>query len=179
MRNLERALEPTPRELGTGFPPFSPLGAGILAGTITAVAELGADNFRNHVPGFALEPRWANRALVDLLQAVAAPLNVSLTGRMACFPEQHRWIVPIPGTTRLFRPERNLGGGAVDDRDLKPPFGAVCPADPVVHGPLPSLEPDLRTRPSRIKDGKSPFPAVAQTALAGVNANRGSHRGAM
>ncbi|MGC2764708.1 MAG: aldo/keto reductase, partial [Candidatus Acidiferrum sp.] len=59
------------------------------------------------------EARKANRALVDLLEAIAqrkkaTPAQIALAWLLA----QKPWIVPIPGTTKLHRLEENLG--AVD-----------------------------------------------------------------
>ena len=57
--------------------------------------------------------RKANRALVDLLEAIAerkkaTPAQIALAWLLA----QKPWIVPIPGTTKLHRLEENIG--AVD-----------------------------------------------------------------
>ena len=62
--------------------------------------------------GAALQPeaRKANRALVELVERVAArkhatPAQVALAWLLA----QKPWIVPIPGTTKLHRLEENIG----------------------------------------------------------------------
>lgn len=100
-------------ELGIGFVPFSPLGAGFLTGKIDATTTFDATDFRNIVPRFSVEARKANMALVDIVKAVATakgatPAQVALAWLLA----QKPWIVPIPGTTKLHRLEENLG--AVD-----------------------------------------------------------------
>lgn len=109
-REPEQELLPTLQELGIGFVPFSPLGAGFLTGAITATTVFPEGDFRNFVPRFSPEARAANIALVDLLKSIAAPLNatpaqVALAWLLARKP----WIVPIPGTTRLSRLEENIG----------------------------------------------------------------------
>ena len=101
-------------ELGIGFVPFSPLGAGFLTGKIDAKTELGAGDFRSYSPRFTPEARSANVALVDLLKKVAArkqatPAQIALAWLLA----QKPWIVPIPGTTKLARLEENLGAADV------------------------------------------------------------------
>ena len=58
-------------ELGIGFVPFSPLGAGFLTGTISADTKLDPGDFRSMSPRFAEDARQANQALVDLLKGVA------------------------------------------------------------------------------------------------------------
>src|SRR6266487_2725827 len=58
-------------ELGIGFVPFSPLGAGFLTGKIGAATEFHSTDFRNRSPRFAPEARAANLALVNLLKRIA------------------------------------------------------------------------------------------------------------
>ncbi len=109
----EREVLPVLEELGIGFVPFSPLGKGFLTGAITPDTKFGSDDFRSSVPRFAPENVQANQALVDVLTAFAAahratPAQVALAWLLS----KRRWIVPIPGTTKLHRLEENLG--AVD-----------------------------------------------------------------
>ncbi|HUJ76476.1 MAG TPA: aldo/keto reductase [bacterium] len=109
-RGPEREILPTLEELGIGFVPFSPLGAGFLTGKIDQATPFGASDFRASVPRFAPEARKANEALVDLLRGVAArkgatPAQIALAWLLA----QKPWIVPIPGTTKLPRLVENLG----------------------------------------------------------------------
>ncbi len=103
----------TCEELGIGFVPFTPLGAGFLTGKIDTTTKFAASDFRNISPRFDADARVANMALVDLLKRVAAekgatPAQIALAWLLA----QKPWIVPIPGTTKLHRLEENLG--AVD-----------------------------------------------------------------
>ena len=58
-------------ELGIGFVPFSPLGAGFLTGKIDENTKFDPTDFRNAVPRFSPEARKANMALVDIVKAVA------------------------------------------------------------------------------------------------------------
>ncbi|SAK53852.1 aldo/keto reductase [Caballeronia calidae] len=112
-RGPEAELLPVLEELGIGFVPFSPLGAGFLTGKIDENTKFDPTDFRNNVPRFTPEARRANFALVDLVKSVAGrkgatPAQVALAWLLA----QKSWIVPIPGTTKLLRLEENLG--AVD-----------------------------------------------------------------
>lgn len=109
-REPEQALLPALEDLGIGFVPFSPLGAGFLTGTIDATTELSPEDFRSNVPRFAAEYREANLALVELIRQVgegknATPAQIALAWLLA----QQPWIVPIPGTTKLHRLQENLG----------------------------------------------------------------------
>lgn len=112
-RGPETELLPTLEELGIGFVPFSPLGAGFLTGKIDENTKFDPTDFRNAVPRFSPEARKANMGLVGIVKTVAerkgaTPAHVALAWLLA----QKPWIVPIPGTTKLHRLEENLG--AVD-----------------------------------------------------------------
>ncbi|HEV7432640.1 MAG TPA: aldo/keto reductase, partial [Steroidobacteraceae bacterium] len=113
-REAETQVLPTLEELGIGFVPFSPLGRGFLTGKIDETTAFDSSDFRNSVPRFTPEARKANRAVVDLLGAMATrmkatPAQLALAWILAKKP----WIVPIPGTTKLHRLEENLGSAAV------------------------------------------------------------------
>jgi len=58
----------TCEELGIGFVPFSPLGAGFLTGKIDANTNFDPTDFRNISPRFTPEARAANQVVVDLLK---------------------------------------------------------------------------------------------------------------
>jgi aryl-alcohol dehydrogenase-like predicted oxidoreductase len=110
-RGPEAEIIPALEELGIGFVPFSPLGAGFLTGTIDATTELDETDFRSGVPRFAAEFREANLALVDLIREVATrKAATSAQIALGWLLAQKPWIVPIPGTTKLHRLEENLGG---------------------------------------------------------------------
>ena len=114
-RGPEAELLQVLEELGIGFVPFSPLGAGFLTGKIDENTKFDRTDFRNNVPRFSPEARKANLALVDLIKAVAerkgaTPAQVALSWLLA----QKSWIVPIPGTTKLHRLEENLGSVDVE-----------------------------------------------------------------
>jgi aryl-alcohol dehydrogenase-like predicted oxidoreductase len=114
-REPEAEILPLLEQLGIGFVPFSPLGKGFLTGAIDAQTSFGATDFRNTVPRFAPEARKANRALVDVLSAIAArkqvtPAQLALAWLLARKP----WIVPIPGTTKLHRLEENAAAASVE-----------------------------------------------------------------
>lgn len=114
-RGPEAELLPVLEELGIGFVPFSPLGAGFLTGKIDETTTFEQGDFRNLVPRFSPEARKANMALVGVVKGVAdrkgaTPAQVALAWLLA----QKPWIVPIPGTTKLHRLEENLGAVELD-----------------------------------------------------------------
>jgi aryl-alcohol dehydrogenase-like predicted oxidoreductase len=121
-RGPEAELLPALEELGIGFVPFSPLGAGFLTGKIDENTKFDPTDFRNMVPRFSPEARKANMVLVELVKSVAerkgaTPAQVALAWLLA----QKPWIVPIPGTTKLHRLEENLVAVNVEltEADLK------------------------------------------------------------
>ena len=109
----ENGVLATCEELGIGFVPFSPLGAGFLSGKIDATTPIDPKDFRYHSPRFSPQARAANFALVELLKHVAERKNATAPQiALAWLLAQKPWIVPIPGTTRRERLTENLG--AVD-----------------------------------------------------------------
>jgi aryl-alcohol dehydrogenase-like predicted oxidoreductase len=113
-RGPELEMLPTLEELGIGFVPFSPLGAGFLTGKMDANTRFDKSDFRAQVPRLAPEALKANMAVADLLRDVAqrkgaTPAQIALAWLLA----QKPWIVPIPGTTKLHRLDENLGAVTV------------------------------------------------------------------
>ncbi len=118
-RGPEDDVLPVVEELGIGFVPFSPLGAGFLTGQIDENTKFDPTDFRNHVPRFSLEARKANMVLVHAVQAAAqrkgaTPAQIALAWLLA----QKPWIVPIPGTTKISRMEENLRAVDVQLREV-------------------------------------------------------------
>ncbi len=114
-RGPEAEILPTLDELGIGFVPFSPLGAGFLTGKIDETTRFDSSDFRSLVPRFAPEALKANLALVEMVHEVAqrkgaTPAQIALAWLLARKP----WIVPIPGTSKLPRLDENLGAVAVE-----------------------------------------------------------------
>lgn len=121
-RGPEKDILPTLEELGIGFVPFSPLGAGFLTGKMDENTKFDESDFRSRVPRFSPEALKANVALVAVVRRVAeekdvTPAQVALGWLLA----QKPWIVPIPGTTKLHRLDENLGAVHVEltNDDLK------------------------------------------------------------
>jgi aryl-alcohol dehydrogenase-like predicted oxidoreductase len=114
-RKPEAEVLPTLEELGIGMVPYSPLGKGFLTGKMDENTELGSGDFRSILPRFSPETKKANKAIVDLLGAIArgknaTPAQIALAWLLA----QKPWIVPIPGTTKLSRLEENIGAVAIE-----------------------------------------------------------------
>ncbi|MFK0382769.1 aldo/keto reductase [Agrobacterium sp. NPDC090273] len=109
-RGPEAELLPALEELGIGFVPFSPLGAGFLTGKIDENTTFDPTDFRNSVPRFTPEARKANFALVDAITVIAENKRATTAQvALAWLLAQKPWIVPIPGTTKQHRLDENLG----------------------------------------------------------------------
>jgi aryl-alcohol dehydrogenase-like predicted oxidoreductase len=118
-------------ELGIGFVPWGPLGAGFLTGKIDAGTQFDSTDFRKDAPRFTPEARTANMALVERLQRIAGRKQATAAQiALAWLLAQKPWIVPIPGTTKLHRLEENLAAaevalGADDLREIADAAAAV------------------------------------------------------
>ena len=108
-RDPEGEILSTCRELGIGFVPYSPLGRGILTGTVKS-AEFGPKDFRRISPRFQGHNFQKNLQLVERVEKLAAekrctPAQLALAWVLA----QGDDIVPIPGTKRRKYLDQNLG----------------------------------------------------------------------
>ncbi len=113
-RDIEGDILDTCRELGVGIVPYSPLGRGMLTGTIADPAQLSATDFRRRQPRFADDAFAANRALVDEIAAIASahgatPGQIALAWVLA----QGDDMIPIPGTKRVSYLEENAAASAI------------------------------------------------------------------
>jgi aryl-alcohol dehydrogenase-like predicted oxidoreductase len=110
-RDVEDEILPTLRELGIGLVPYSPLGRGLLTGTITSEDTLDESDSRRspYFPRFQGEALAANLALVDRVREIAdtkgcTPGQLALAWVLA----QGEDVVPIPGTKRVEYLEENV-----------------------------------------------------------------------
>ena len=114
-RDQEEEVLPLLRELGIGFVAYSPLGRGMLTGTVRSLDQLDDSDFRKTNPRFVGENFERNQRLVDEVEAIATELGVT-PGQVAL-----AWlltkgddIAPIPGTKRVSRVEENVGADSVE-----------------------------------------------------------------
>ena len=108
-RDIEAEILPAIRELGIGLVAYSPLGRGMLTGTITSLEDLAEDDWRRSNPRFRGDNLQRNLDLVDAVTALAetkgtTPAQLALAWVLA----QGEDIVPIPGTTRPERVSENV-----------------------------------------------------------------------
>jgi aryl-alcohol dehydrogenase-like predicted oxidoreductase len=109
-RDIEDEIVPTCRELGISLVPYSPLGRGLLTGTVSSLDELADDDFRRTQPRFQGENLDRNLELVAVVREIAAAHGVT-PGQVALawLAAQGDDVVPIPGTKRRTYLEENLG----------------------------------------------------------------------
>jgi aryl-alcohol dehydrogenase-like predicted oxidoreductase len=114
-RDQEDEVLPLLRELGIGFVAYSPLGRGMLTGTLRSLDQLDDSDFRKTNPRFVGKNFERNQRLVDEVEAIAAELGAT-PGQVAL-----AWlltkgddIAPIPGTKRVTRVEENVAADGVE-----------------------------------------------------------------
>ena len=113
-RERERDVIPVLEELGIGLVPFSPLGKGFLTGAVKDRSQFTEKDIRVNIPRFSEENIEANRALITLLEEIAAGKGATTAQiALAWLLAQKPWIVPIPGTRRIERLEENAGAADV------------------------------------------------------------------
>ncbi|OIQ98210.1 general stress protein 69 [mine drainage metagenome] len=112
-REPEGNVVPTARRLGVGLVPYSPLGRGLLTGTL-AGADIDTASFRREDPRFHGEHLVRNKAQVDALKTVASELGVTV-GQLALawLLAQGPDVVPIPGTRSIERVNENVGAASL------------------------------------------------------------------
>lgn len=103
------------RELGIGFVPYSPLGRGLLTGTIAKPDVLGAGDWRLGLPRFQAEAMAANAKVAATLEKMAAEKGVtSAQLALAWVLHQGDFIVPIPGARKIRHLEQNTAAAGVE-----------------------------------------------------------------
>jgi aryl-alcohol dehydrogenase-like predicted oxidoreductase len=113
-RDIERDIFPLTRELGIGIVPYSPLGRGMLTGTITSREDLPENDYRRRMPRFADGAFDTNLEAVETVTQIAkdhdaAPGQVALAWLLAKAPD----VVPIPGTLHVSRLEENTAAAGL------------------------------------------------------------------
>ncbi|ESW76641.1 aldo/keto reductase [Mesorhizobium sp. LSJC285A00] len=103
------------RELGIGFVPYSPLGRGLLTGTIAKPEALSDDDWRRTLPRFQADAMAANAKVVATLEKLAVEKGVtSAQLALAWVLHQGDFIVPIPGARKIRHLEQNTAAVGID-----------------------------------------------------------------
>jgi aryl-alcohol dehydrogenase-like predicted oxidoreductase len=121
-RDVEERVLPAMRELGIGFIAYSPLGRGILTGSVHSGTLPESDVRRARFPRFAEGNLEANVAIAAKLGDIAAEKGVTAAQlALAWLLHQGTDIIPIPGTRHRNRIDENAAATEVqlDDADLE------------------------------------------------------------
>ncbi|MER8482712.1 aldo/keto reductase [Mesorhizobium sp. M1322] len=113
-RDPEEEVFAVCRELGIGFVPYSPLGRGLLTGTIDKPEVLGAGDWRLTLPRFQADAMAANAAVIATLETMAAAKGVTPAQlALAWVLHQGDFIVPIPGARKIRHLEQNAAAAQI------------------------------------------------------------------
>jgi len=103
------------RELGVGFVPYSPLGRGLLTGTLGKPDALGAGDWRLTQPRFQSDAMAANNAVIAVLEKMAAKKGATPAQlALAWVLHQGDFIVPIPGARKIRHLEQNTAAAGIE-----------------------------------------------------------------
>jgi aryl-alcohol dehydrogenase-like predicted oxidoreductase len=102
------------RKLGIALVAYSPIGRGVLTGTIKSTDDFAADDFRRTVPRYQGANLVHNLTIVERIVAIAhdagvTPAQLALAWVLA----QGKDIVPIPGTKRVKYLEENCAAADI------------------------------------------------------------------
>jgi aryl-alcohol dehydrogenase-like predicted oxidoreductase len=105
---VEGEMLATCRELGVAVVAYSPIGRGLLTGTVTSRAALPDNDYRQTAPRFSDENLARNLPLVEAVRAVAGEIGCTpAQAAVAWVLAQGEDILPIPGTKRVRYLEEN------------------------------------------------------------------------
>ena len=112
-RTDQDTLLPALADMGVVYIPYSPLGRGMLTGSLQR-QDLAADDFRRNLPRFADDAMATNARLVAALQVIAArralePAQLALAWVLRQGPH----VIPIPGTRRIRYLDQNLAAATI------------------------------------------------------------------
>jgi aryl-alcohol dehydrogenase-like predicted oxidoreductase len=114
-RDPETRALPVLRELGIGFVAYSPLGRGMLTGTVRSIDDLADTDFRRTNPRFTGANFEHNLSSADEVRSIADEVGcTSAQVSLAWLLAQGHDIAPIPGTKRVLRVEENVGADDVE-----------------------------------------------------------------
>jgi aryl-alcohol dehydrogenase-like predicted oxidoreductase len=113
-RMVEDDLLPVLRELGIGFVAYSPLGRGMLTGTIEGFDSLAENDRRKDHPRFQQGNIEKNVQIVKPLKDIAAEKDVSTSQlALAWLLHQGDDIVPIPGSRKKAHVLENMAAADI------------------------------------------------------------------
>jgi aryl-alcohol dehydrogenase-like predicted oxidoreductase len=114
-REPEQELLATCRELGVALVAYSPVGRGLLTGSMTRADTLDADDFRRvALPRFNDANLDTNLKLAEAVRAVAVEIGATpAQAALAWLLAQDDLVIPIPGTKRVAYLEENVAAAGL------------------------------------------------------------------
>ena len=142
----EADLLETCRALETTFVAFSPLGRGLLTGTIRSAEELDERDMRRHSPQLAAEHVERNLSVVDRFSALAREQEVE-PGQLALAWLIAQNVVPLFGTRRAARIRSNVRATRIElDEALLARIEEIAPAGAIAGTGTPEAMERLKQR---------------------------------
>lgn len=122
---LDNDIAKTCAELDIPVIAYSPLGRGVLTGTVTSLADIPHDDIRRHMSRFQEENFKHNLKLINEVKDLAtrkgvAPAQIALAWiRTKSDKPGMPTIIPIPGGTTKDKVVQNMGGAqALTDSEM-------------------------------------------------------------
>ncbi|RAG80522.1 aldo/keto reductase [Streptacidiphilus pinicola] len=123
-RHVENDILPTIRSLGATLIAYSPLGRGLLTGSVRAGTRYAPGDFRATAPRYHGDDLKANLAIIDAISRIAAAKSTSPAQiALAWLLNRGSDVIPIPGSSRRPHLRDNLAAldlhlTATDLRDI-------------------------------------------------------------
>jgi aryl-alcohol dehydrogenase-like predicted oxidoreductase len=132
-RFVEGEMLDTCRELGVAMVAYSPVGRGLLTGTVSANQDWAPGDFRASQPRFTSENLAANVALADTVKEIAGEIGATpAQAALAWLLAQGDDILPIPGTKRVSYLEENVAAADLSlSKDQLDRLAAAVPPEAV------------------------------------------------
>ncbi|MBJ19519.1 MAG: aldo/keto reductase [bacterium] len=145
-RAPEDGVLETCQELGTTFVAFSPLGRGLLTGTLRNAEDLGERDMRRHSPQLEATNLEHNLVVVDSFVRLAKEHELE-PSQLALAWVLEQGAVPLFGTRRAARVRANLEAiGTQMDRALLGRIEKIAPAGAIMGTGIPEAMEELKQR---------------------------------
>ena len=145
-RHPEQEMLATCRELGTTFVAFSPIGRGLLTGTVRSASELDERDMRRGSPQLDEENLSDNLAVVDAFVALAQEQELE-PGQLALAWVIAQGALPLFGTRRASRVRENAAAAEVVlDEPLLERIEEIAPAGAIRGTGIPAALEALKQR---------------------------------
>ena len=129
-RDVEAEILPACRRLGIGFVAYSPLGRGLLTGTVRKIDDIAPHDIRRKQPRFRAGNFEKNLELVKSIEQIASKRGVTAAQvSLAWLLARGEDVFPIPGTKQQKWLEQNVAAVdlALDPKEIRALSAAFRP----------------------------------------------------